>query len=115
MFTVKDSEQNFLCAVSDAWRTPAAPDIPSFVEQGLPGDETDAWFTVLGPKGMNAAGVKRAHDARVAAFTDPASQETRPKPGNTLNISSSDQAVAKCGRELAQYTALVEQARVKPQ
>ena len=39
-----------------------------FVEQGLPGYVVEAWFGVLGPKGMSAADVKRVHDAVVAAF-----------------------------------------------
>lgn len=40
-------------------RSAAAPDIPTFVEQGLPGYVIDAWFGVLGPKGMGAATVKK--------------------------------------------------------
>ena len=57
-----------------AKRVPAAPDIPTFVEQGLPGYVVEAWFAVIGPKGMSAAEVKRVHDAVVAAFADPGGQ-----------------------------------------
>ena len=73
-----------------AKRVPAAPDIPTFVEQGLPGYVVEAWFAVIGPKGMSAAEVKRVHDAVVAAFADPAVKEAMAKQGNVINVSTSD-------------------------
>ncbi len=63
-------------------RTPAAPEIPTFVEQGLPGYVVEAWFAVIGPKGMTAADVKRVHEAVSAAFADPAVKEAMAKQGN---------------------------------
>ena len=33
-----------------AQRTPAAPNIPTFAEQGLSNFEVEAWFAVIGPK-----------------------------------------------------------------
>jgi tripartite-type tricarboxylate transporter receptor subunit TctC len=44
-------------------RVPAAPDIPTFVEQGLPGYVVEAWFAVVAPKGLPAAEVQRIHAA----------------------------------------------------
>src|SRR6478736_5955460 len=48
-----------------AQRVPAAPEIPTFAEQGLPNFVLDAWFAVIGPKGLSAANVKKVHDAVV--------------------------------------------------
>ena len=62
-----------------AQRTPAAPDIPTFAEQGLVNFEVAAWFAVIGPKGMSPASVKKVHDAVVAAFDDPAVKEVMAK------------------------------------
>jgi tripartite-type tricarboxylate transporter receptor subunit TctC len=45
--------------VGTAQRVPAAPDIPTFVEQGVPGYVVEAWFAVIGPKGLPPAEVKR--------------------------------------------------------
>jgi tripartite-type tricarboxylate transporter receptor subunit TctC len=98
-----------------AQRTPAAPDIPTFVEQGLPNFVVDAWFAVIGPKGMSAASVKKAHDAVVAAFADPGVKEVMAKQGNTINISTPEQAQAAFKRELAKYAALVKKAGIEPQ
>lgn len=99
----------------DAQRTPAAPDIPTFVEQGLPNFVVEAWFAVIGPKGMSAASVKKAHDAVVAAFADPAVKDTMAKQGNTINISTPEQAQAAFRRELAKYAALVKKVGLEPQ
>src|SRR5437764_4405861 len=64
-----------------AQRTPAAPDIPTLAEQGLPGFAVDAWFAMIGPKGLPAAQVKKAHEAVVAAFNDPAVKDAMAKQG----------------------------------
>jgi tripartite-type tricarboxylate transporter receptor subunit TctC len=98
-----------------AQRTPAAPDIPTFSEQGLPGYVMEAWFAVLGPKGLSAANVKKVHDALVVAFNDPAVKDTMAKQGNAINISTPEQAQAAFRRELAKYAALVKKAGVVPQ
>ena len=100
--------------VGTAQRVAAAPDIPTFVEQGLPGYVVEAWFAVLGPKGMAAAEVKRVHDAVVAAFNDPAVKETMAKQGNTINISSPADAAAAFRRELAKYAQLVKKVGLEP-
>ncbi|MEN9627934.1 MAG: hypothetical protein RJA10_1161 [Pseudomonadota bacterium] len=96
--------------MTTAQRVAAAPDIPTFVEQGLPGYVMDAWFAVIGPKGLPAAEVKRVHDGVVAAFNDPAVKETMAKQGNSINISTPEQAAAAFKRELAKYAALVKKA-----
>ena len=98
-----------------AQRTAAAPEIPTFVEQGLPGYVVDAWFAVIGPKGMSAATVNRVHDAVVAAFADPAVKETMAKQGNTISIGTVEQAQSGFRTELAKYAALVKKAGVQPE
>jgi tripartite-type tricarboxylate transporter receptor subunit TctC len=75
----------------------------------------EAWFAVIGPKGMNAATVKKTHDAVVTAFADPAVKETMAKQGNTINISTPEQAQAAFRRELQKYAALVKKAGIEPQ
>lgn len=102
-------------ALLPAQRTPAAPDIPTFAEQGLANFAVDAWFAVIGPKGLSAANVKKAHDAVVAAFNDPAVKETMAKQGNTINISSPEQAQAAFRSELQKYAALVKKVGLEPQ
>jgi tripartite-type tricarboxylate transporter receptor subunit TctC len=96
-------------------RTQAAPEIPTFAEQGLANFAVEAWFAVIGPKGMSAASVKKTHDAVVAAFNDPAVTETMAKMGNTIRISSPEQAHAAFRSEMAKYAALVKKIGLEPQ
>ncbi len=96
--------------MTTAQRVAAAPEVPTFVEQGLPGYVMDAWFAVLGPRGLPLAEVKRVHEAVVAAFNDPAVKETMAKQGNTIAISTPDQAAATFKRELLKYAQLVKKA-----
>ena len=98
-----------------AQRTPAAPEIPTFVEQGLASFEVEAWFAVIGPKGLSPAIVKKVHDAVVAAFADPAVIETMAKQGNTIRIGTPEQAQAAFRSELAKYAALVKKVGLEPQ
>jgi tripartite-type tricarboxylate transporter receptor subunit TctC len=96
-------------------RTPAAADIPTLAEQGLPNFSVEAWFAVIGPKGMSAASVKKAHDAVVAAFNDPLVKETMAKQGNTIQIGTPEQAQSAFRSELAKYAALVKKVGLEPQ
>jgi tripartite-type tricarboxylate transporter receptor subunit TctC len=64
---------------------------------------------------MSAASVKKAHDAVVAAFADPTVKDVMAKQGNTINISTPEQAQAAFRRELAKYAALVKKAGIEPQ
>jgi len=96
-------------------RTAAAPEIPTFVEQGLTGYNMEAWFAVVGPKGMAPALVKKVHDAVVAAFNDPTVKDTMAKQGNTINISSTEHAQKAFRSEMARYAALVKKVGIEPQ
>jgi tripartite-type tricarboxylate transporter receptor subunit TctC len=70
----------------------------------------EAWFAVLAPKGLPVADVKRVHEGLVAAFNDPAVKETMAKQGNTIAISSPEQAAVAFKRELLKYAQLVKKA-----
>jgi tripartite-type tricarboxylate transporter receptor subunit TctC len=96
-------------------RTPAAPEIPTFAEQGLSNFAVEAWFAVIGPKGMSPAAVNKAHDAVVSAFADPAVKEAMAKQGNTIRVSTTEQAQAAFRSELAKYAALVKKIGLEPQ
>ena len=96
-------------------RSAAAPDIPTFVEQGLPTYVIDAWFGVLGPKGMSAAAVKKVNDALVQAFNDPGVKETMAKQGNTIAISTPEHAQRAFRSEMERFAALVKKVGIEPQ
>jgi tripartite-type tricarboxylate transporter receptor subunit TctC len=101
--------------IGTAQRVAAAPDIPTFVEQGLPGYVVEAWFAVIGPKGLAPAQVKRVHDAVVAAFNDAEVKDTMAKQGNVINVGAADKAMPFFRSEMARYAALVKKAGVEAQ
>jgi len=96
-------------------RTPAEPSIPTFAEQGLTNFAVEAWFAVIGPKGMAPAAVKKAHDAVVAAFNDPVVKEAMAKQGNTIQIGTTEQVQHAFRSEMAKYAALVKKVGLEPQ
>ena len=96
-------------------RTPAAPEIPTFVEQGVPGYVVEAWFAVIGPKGLATAEVQRAHDAVVAAFADAEVKEAMARQGNVIAVGAADKAMPFFRSELAKYAQLVKKAGVELQ
>lgn len=98
-----------------AQRTQAAPDIPTLAEQGHPNFSVEAWFAVIGPKGLPAAQVSRVHEAVVTAFNDPAVKDAMAKQGNTIAISTPEQAQAMFRKELQRYAALVKKVGLEPQ
>ncbi|MBX3638104.1 MAG: tripartite tricarboxylate transporter substrate binding protein [Rubrivivax sp.] len=100
--------------MATAQRSAAAPEIPTFVEQGLPGYVMEAWFAVIGPKGLPAADVKRIHDAVTAAFNDPGVRDVMARQGNTISITTPEQASAAFRSELAKYARLVKKAGLEP-
>ena len=101
--------------VSSAARSPAAPNLPTFAEQGLPGYVVDGWIAVLGPKNLPAAQVKRMHDALVAAFDAPEVKEAMAKQGNVIHVSTPEQALATFRQEGARFGELVKKTGVTAQ
>jgi tripartite-type tricarboxylate transporter receptor subunit TctC len=101
--------------VATAQRVPAAPEIPTFVEQGLPNYVVEAWFAVIGPKGLPAAEVQRVHAAVVSAFGDAAVKEAMAKQGNVINVAPADKAMPFFRSEMARYAQLVKKAGVELQ
>lgn len=96
-------------------RVPAAPEIPTFVEQGMPGYVADAWFAMIGPKGLAAADVKRIHQALTTAFASPEVKEAMAKQGNAINISSTEYAAGFFKSEMQKYAKLVKKAGIELQ
>jgi tripartite-type tricarboxylate transporter receptor subunit TctC len=93
-------------------RSPAAPEIPTIAEQGLPNYSVEGWFAVIGPAKLPAAEVKRAHDAVVAAFSSAEVQEAMAKQGNIIKPSTPEEAATYFRSEAARYAALVKKANV---
>jgi tripartite-type tricarboxylate transporter receptor subunit TctC len=101
--------------IASAQRSAAAPEIPTFAEQGLPGYQVEAWFAVVAPKNLPAADVARIHAAVSSTFADPAVKEAMDKMGNVISVQPAAQALPFFRSELAKYAGLVKKAGVEAQ
>ncbi len=101
--------------VGTAKRLAAAPEIPTMVEQGLPGYLVEGWFAVIGPARLPPADVARINAAFVTAFDTPEVREMMAKQGNTINVSTPEYAAQFFRSELTKYAKLVKKAGVELQ
>ena len=101
--------------MATAQRAAAAPEIPTFVEQGVPGYVVEAWFAIIGPKGLSAAEVTKAHDAVAVAFADADVKDAMARQGNVIAVGAADKAMPFFRSELAKYAQLVKKAGVELQ
>ena len=111
---VKAGNLRALC-VSSLARSPAAPDIPTSAEAGLPFFVVEGWFAVVGPKGLRTEDVKRIHAAFRTAFATAEVKEAMAKQGNIIKISTPEAAQEFFGAELKRYARVVKRAGVQPQ
>jgi tripartite-type tricarboxylate transporter receptor subunit TctC len=95
-----------------ATRSPAAPELPTIAEQGLPNYAVEGWFAVIGPPKMQSADVQRVHDAVAAAFNSAEVRDAMDKQGNIVKPTTPEQAAAYFRSEAARYAALVKKAGV---
>ena len=101
--------------VGTAKRLAAAPEIPTMVEQGLPGYLVEGWFAVIGPAKLPAADVARINAAFVAAFATPEVSDIMAKQGNTINVSTPEYAAQFFRTEMTKYAKLVKKAGIELQ
>ena len=96
-------------------RTPAAADIPTIAEQGLPNYDAEGWIAVIGPAKLPEAEVRRIHAAFVAALADPDVRENMIKQGNVINPTSPEEAGRFLASEVERYANLIKSRGIKPE
>lgn len=101
--------------VATAQRVAAAPEIATFAEQGLPNYVVEAWFAVIGPKGLAPSEVQKVHAAVVTAFDDLLVKEAMAKQGNVIKILPAEQAMPFFRSERLKYAGLVKKAGIELQ
>ena len=104
-----------IVGIGTATRNAAAPDVPTVVEQGMRDYVVEAWFAVIGPAKMKPEDVKRIHAAVVQAFAAPEVVEAMAKQGNTIKVSTPEEAARHFRSELAKYATIVKQIGLEPQ
>jgi tripartite-type tricarboxylate transporter receptor subunit TctC len=100
--------------VTSATRSPAAPNIPTLAEQGLPGFEATSWFALLGPANMPREVQMRinAETARVLALPDV--REKLGALGLDVSPGAPEALAATIQAETAKWARVVKESGAKP-
>jgi tripartite-type tricarboxylate transporter receptor subunit TctC len=102
--------------VTGAARSPAAPDLPTIAEGGLPGFEAVQWFGLAAPAGTPKAVVDKLHAAVTKALADPDVKKRYEDLAMTPAPSASPQDYAKFVHdEGARWHKVVEDAHIVAQ
>jgi tripartite-type tricarboxylate transporter receptor subunit TctC len=100
-------------AVSSAQRSTALPDVPTFIESGVPDFVVNSWVGILAPVATPAAIVARLNTELNAVLNDPAVREKLRLMGIDATPGSADQFGSEIKRDLARYGQVVKSAGIR--
>ena len=100
-------------AVSSAQRVPSLPDVPTFIESGVPGFVVNSWVGLLAPAKTPKAVVERLNTELNAILTDPQVVARLSKLGIDAKPGTPAQFGDEIKADLARYGEVVTAARIK--
>ncbi len=99
--------------ISSAQRTPAAPEVPTFVESGLPGLVVNSWMGILAPAKTPAPVVARLQQDIAAVLQLPDVRERYAVLGIEPVGNAPEAFAADIRADLARWGAVVKKANVR--
>ena len=99
-------------AVSSAQRTSALPDVPTFVESGVPDFVVNSWVGLLAPVGTPAAVITRLNTELNAVLNDATVREKLRVMGIEPTPGTAEQYRDEIKRDLDRYGAVVKAAGI---
>ena len=99
--------------VSSAKRSPALPDVPTFIESGLPGFVVDSWIGLLAPAKTPRAIVDRIRQEIVAVLAQPDIRERYAALGLVASGSTPEEFGTQLKEELARWAPVIKKAGIK--
>ena len=100
-------------AVTSARRAPAAPDLPTIAEAGVPGFDVSTWFAFFVPARTPAAIIKRMNEDTVAALAQPVVKERLEQLGAALVGSTPAELAAFLKSEMDKWGPVIREAKIK--
>ena len=100
--------------IASLQRYPAAMDLPTLAESGLPGFEVANWFAVLTPVGAPAPIINQLNSEFNTALRPAEMRERLLKQGFEATGSTSSQFAAYLRSEIEKWTKVVREARIRP-
>ena len=102
-----------LLAVSGAKRSPAAPDIPTVIESGIPGYVFDVWYGMLLPGRTPAAIVNKLNTEMNRALQNPSVAQRFAAAGLDVAGSSPEEFRKQIREEIVKWRKVVAAANIK--
>jgi tripartite-type tricarboxylate transporter receptor subunit TctC len=100
-------------AVGSATRSPAAPEIPTVAEAGVPGFEYTVWYGLLAPSGTPRAIVARLNEAVVKSLRAPQLDQQFRTQGSEPRPTTPEEAVKFMKAEHARWARVVKATGIK--
>ncbi len=100
-------------AISSAKRSPSMPEVPTFIESGVPDFEASSWVAVLAPARTPRAIVERLNRELNAVLTSPETVEKLATLGIVATPGTPEQLSAQIRTDLAKYGGVVKAANIK--
>ncbi len=100
-------------AVSSASRSSSLPDVPTFIEAGVPDFVSSSWVGILAPARTPTAIVRRLNTELNAVLSDPAIRERLAVLGIDPSPGTPEQFLEDMRRDLAKYGPVVKAAGIK--
>ena len=94
-------------------RSPAAPDIPTFAEQGLSGFEAVSWFSLMAPANLPSSIQKQLNQLTYRALNDPEVKKRLLAGGLDPAPSSAKDLSKLIAQESTKWTRVVQQSGAK--
>ena len=94
-------------------RSPAAPDIPTFAEQGLSGFEAVSWFSLMAPANLPSPIQKQLNQLTYRALNDPEVKKRLLAGGLDPAPSSAKDLSKLIAQESAKWSRVVQQSGAK--
>lgn len=100
-------------AVTSAYPSPLAPDLPTVASAGLPGYESEAIYGVFGPAATPTAIVQRLNQEITRALQRPEVRERFQASGSQVIAGSSGELAARVASETKRMSRVVAQAGIR--
>ena len=100
-------------ATTSAKRVPAAPEIPTMAEAGVPDSEVDGWYGILAPAGTPPDRVRKLSDQIAAIMRTPEMRERFAKEGREAMGTTPEEFSRFIAAEIAKWAKVVSATGIK--
>jgi tripartite-type tricarboxylate transporter receptor subunit TctC len=99
--------------ITSAKRNPAAPEIPTMAEAGLPGYEFTTWEILAAPKGTPAAIIATLNDKVRSTLKTPDAVKRWQDRGFDVIASTPEEMTAHLNKEISKWRVVFREQKIK--